>query len=120
MDPPAAITARLGRTTTARALAGFLDDPYRGTSRGSLKDAGVPRAPLASRVRQRSGNLITACVHDLRLHHSVHEAVSRFFELGLTTPEVALISGHRDPRMLFRYTHLRPEDIAKKLARTPA
>lgn len=33
--------------------------------------------------------------HDLR-----HEAVSRFFEMGLSMPEIALISGHRDTRML--------------------
>jgi hypothetical protein len=37
------------------------------------------------------------------------------FEKGLSVPEVALISGHRDPRMLFRYTHPRAEDIAVKL-----
>jgi hypothetical protein len=30
-------------------------------------------------------------------------------------PEVALISGHRDPRMLFRYTHLVPYQLAEKL-----
>ncbi len=48
--------------------------------------------------------------HDLR-----HEAISRFFERGLSVPEVALISGHRDYRMLFRYTHLRAEDIVGKL-----
>ena len=53
---------------------------------------------------------------DLRLHDLRHEAVSRFFELGLTTPEVAMISGHRDARMLMRYTHLRPAVIAAKLA----
>jgi integrase len=46
-----------------------------------------------------------------------HEAVSRFFEYGLTVPELALISGHRDPRMLSRYTYLRPEKVAKKLAK---
>ena len=34
--------------------------------------------------------------HDLR-----HKAISRFFEEGLSVLEVALISGHRDPRMLF-------------------
>ena len=49
--------------------------------------------------------------HDLRL-----EAVSRLFELGLSMPEVAAISGHRDPRMLFRYTHLNVQDLAMKLA----
>jgi integrase len=58
-----------------------------------------------------------AKVQDLRFHDLRHEAVSRFFEMGLSVPEVALISGHRDPRMLFRYTHLRPEDIARKLAK---
>jgi hypothetical protein len=31
-------------------------------------------------------------------------------------PEVALISGHKDPRMLFRYTHLDPERVIAKLA----
>jgi integrase len=61
-----------------------------------------------------------AGLDDLRLHDLRHEAVSRFFELGLTIPEVALISGHRDPRMLSRYTHLRPENIAEKLAKLTA
>jgi integrase len=53
----------------------------------------------------------------LRFHDLRHEAVSRFFELGLNVPEVAAISGHKDPRMLFRYTHLKPEDIVGKLRR---
>ncbi len=41
-----------------------------------------------------------------------------FFERGLSVPEVALISGHKDPRMLFSYTHLRAENLAKKLNST--
>jgi integrase len=57
-----------------------------------------------------------ANIQDLHFHDLRHEAVSRFFEMGLTMPEVALISGHKDPRMLFRYTHLRAEDVAAKLA----
>lgn len=52
---------------------------------------------------------------DLRFHDLRHEAVSRFFELGLNVPEVAAISGHKDPRMLFRYSHLKPTDIVAKL-----
>ena len=56
-------------------------------------------------------------IADLRFHDLRHEAISRFFEMGLSVPEVALISGHRDPRMLFRYTHLRAEDLACKLQR---
>ena len=31
-------------------------------------------------------------------------------------PEVALISGHRDPRMLFRYTHPKTSSIVEKLS----
>ncbi len=61
------------------------------------------------RLRNRVG------IQDLHFHDLRHEAISRFFELGLSIPEVALISGHRDPRMLFRYTHLRAEDVAEKL-----
>jgi integrase len=56
-----------------------------------------------------------AGISNLRFHDLRHEAISRFFELGLSIPEVALISGHRDFKMLFRYTHLRPADVAKKL-----
>ncbi len=52
---------------------------------------------------------------DLRFHDFRHEAISRFFELGLNIPEVAVISGHKDPRMLFRYTHLRAEELVDRL-----
>lgn len=55
-------------------------------------------------------------IKDLRFHDFRHEAISHFFELGLSIPEVALISGHKDPRMLFRYTHLKAEDIVLKLS----
>jgi integrase len=54
-------------------------------------------------------------IEDLRFHDLRHEAISRFFEMGLSVPEVALISGHRDYRMLFRYTHLRAEDVVLKM-----
>jgi integrase len=54
-------------------------------------------------------------IENLRFHDLRHEAISRFFERGLSVPEVALISGHNDLRMLYRYTHLRADDIAKKL-----
>ncbi len=53
---------------------------------------------------------------DLRFHDLRHEAISRFAELGLSTVELSAISGHRDPRMLLRYTHLRAVDLARKLA----
>ena len=61
------------------------------------------------RLRKRAG------LCDLRFHDLRHEAISRFFELGLSIPEVALISGHKDAKMLFRYTHLRAGNIIAKL-----
>jgi integrase len=61
------------------------------------------------RIMRRAG------LPDFRYHDLRHEAISRFFELGLSIPEVGLISGHRDPRTLFRYTHPRAEDIARRL-----
>ena len=56
-----------------------------------------------------------AGLKDLHFHDLRHEAISRFFEMGLSVPEVALISGHKDFRMLARYTHLRAEDVGAKL-----
>lgn len=53
--------------------------------------------------------------HDLRFHDLRHEATSRFFEKGLGLMEVASITGHKDLKMLRRYTHLRASDLAKKL-----
>jgi integrase len=50
-----------------------------------------------------------AGIKDLRFHDLRHEAVSRFFEMGMNIAEVALISGHKDVTQLFRYTHLNPE-----------
>ena len=52
---------------------------------------------------------------DLRFHDLLHEAISRFFEMGLSVPKVAVILGHKDARVLFRYTHLRAENIIVKL-----
>ena len=37
------------------------------------------------------------------------------FEKDLNVMEVATITGHKDLRMLQRYTHLRAKDLAKKL-----
>ena len=59
--------------------------------------------------------LARAGITDLHFHDLRHEAISRFFERGLSVPEVALISGHKTPSMLFRYTHLKPEAVADRL-----
>ncbi|OFE12745.1 hypothetical protein PHACT_06005 [Pseudohongiella acticola] len=56
-----------------------------------------------------------AGIGGLRFHDLRHEAVSRFFEKGLTTVEVAAISGHQSLSMLQRYTHIKPEHLVKRL-----
>ena len=61
------------------------------------------------RLKKRAG------ITDLRFHDLRHEATSIFFEKGLNVMEVATITGHKDIRMLQRYTHLRAEDLTRKL-----
>jgi integrase len=67
------------------------------------------------RCKRRAEKAGCAGIGELRFHDLRHEAVSRFFEMGLSVAEVATISGHKDLRMLFRYTHLKAEDIVLKL-----
>lgn len=56
-----------------------------------------------------------AGIEDLRFHDLRHEAASRFFEKGLNVMEAASVTGHKDLRMLKRYTHLDPAKLAAKL-----
>jgi len=57
-----------------------------------------------------------ANINDLRWHDLRHEAVSRLHERGLSTVEVASISGHKTLACLARYTHMKVERLAEKLA----
>lgn len=50
-------------------------------------------------------------IEDLRFHDLRHEATSRLFEAGLTIERVAMVTGHKDWKMLRRYTNLKPEDL---------
>ena len=62
------------------------------------------------RVRRRAG------LTDVRFHDLRHEAISRFFDLNLTVPEVASISGHRTSSQLLHYAHSgAPKQILKNL-----
>ena len=82
----------------------------------SLDRDGDPVFPVtANALRLAWERLKRRAGWGLRFHDLRHEAISRFFEKGLNVPEVALISGHRDLRMLLRYTHPMSEAILKKL-----
>lgn len=81
---------------------------------------GTPRVLMTTEyaLRQAWERLVKrAGIDNLRFHDLRHEAVSRFFEMGLSVPEVALISGHKDISMLMRYTHVRPSNILRKFNR---
>ena len=52
---------------------------------------------------------------DLHFHDLRHEATSRLLDRGLHQFEAAAVTGHKDVRMLMRYTHARAELLAKKL-----
>ena len=57
----------------------------------------------------------TSFLVDLTFHDLRHEATSRFFEKGFNVMEVASITGHKTLQMLKRYTHLKAEDLAKRM-----
>lgn len=51
-----------------------------------------------------------------RLHDMRHEATSRLFEKqGFNAMEAAAVTGHKTMQMLKQYTHLRAEDLAKRM-----
>lgn len=54
-------------------------------------------------------------INDLRFHDLLHEAISRFFEKGLTLPEVTMLSGHKTKAQVLRYAHSDFTNIQKKL-----
>lgn len=53
--------------------------------------------------------------HALCFHQTRHEAISRMWELGLNETEIANQSGHRDWKMLRRYSHVQAQTLAEKL-----
>jgi integrase len=89
-----------------RAIRGNQDDrifPYHHKSTG----AAFTRACRALEIK------------DLHFHDLRHEGASRLFEAGFAIEQVALVTGHKDWKMLRRYTHLKPETLhALAAART--
>ncbi|WP_375786302.1 tyrosine-type recombinase/integrase [Bradyrhizobium sp. Pha-3] len=80
--------------------------------------------PKMDRVFPMTGNAVRLAFEHLRVragmsdfhfHDLRHEAISRLFEKGLNIAEVSTISGHRELKMLQRYTHLRAVDLVARL-----
>ena len=96
----------------------------RGQLRASQEESGgvIPlhECPLFTySLRGLSGAFLRLCrrlnIDNLHFHDLRHEATSRLFEKGLNPVEVATITGHKDTKMLMRYTHLRAEDLVGRL-----
>ena len=80
----------------------------------------LPYSISCNAVRLNWSRMIKkAGILDLHFHDLRHEAISRFFEKGLSIPEVSLISGHKDVRQLMRYTHLEVKQLTEKLNKVP-
>ncbi|RAA14841.1 tyrosine-type recombinase/integrase [Ralstonia pseudosolanacearum] len=85
------------------------EDKRHGRVFPDLTTEAVKRAFIRTRER--------ACIQDFHFHDLRHEATSRLFEKGLNAAEVASVIGHKDTRMLMRYTHLDASKLADKVDR---
>jgi len=112
--PVCAETIKAGRSAGSRHLRSLIGPRFvTPTTRVFPVDAEALKSNWV-RICKRA----TPAIVDLHFHDLRHEAVSRLFELGLSIPEVASISGHRTPTMLFRYAHASLEAVRAKLVGT--
>jgi integrase len=69
--------------------------------------------------RSVSARFTRSCTHleidDLHFHDLRHHALTTFANMGLSLPELSLISGHKSYDMLKRYVNLKASDLAKKI-----
>jgi integrase len=91
-----------------------------------LRAIKISQGPKADRVFTQSPSAITqnmrrACkaagISELTFHDLRHEATSRLFEnTDLDAMEIKSITGHKSMQMLARYSHLRTNRLADRLA----
>jgi len=74
-------------------------------------------SPLTERVFPSNGRSVGTAfrrccrelgIVDLHFHDPRHEAISRLLEAGFDIPEITLVTGHKDWKMLRCYLNLRP------------
>lgn len=99
--------------------------PVFATSSGSMTKAWTAAVKKARKAYEancaKQGALPDAAwLADAHFHDLRHSAVTRLAEHGLSTLELAAISGHKSLSMLGRYTHIKAETLATKLARLEA
>jgi integrase len=86
-----------------RSAAVLSEQPRRAERPFPFRQANL--SEVFSKASKRAG-LPRLHLHDLR-----HEGISRRFEDNWSIPQVAALSGHRDWKMLKRYTHISPEHL---------
>jgi len=72
----------------------------------------VDRASISSRFTRLARK---AKLMDLRFHDLRHTAITKMAGKLSNVLELSAVTGHKTLGMLKRYTHLNPEDLAKKL-----
>ena len=56
-------------------------------------------------------------IKDLHFHDLRHRAIRQLFSAGLAIPEVSLLSGHKNWKILARYVAVQPSEVHAKFAR---
>ena len=56
-------------------------------------------------------------IKDLHFHDLRHRAIRQLFSAGLAIPEVSLLSGHKNWKILARYVAIQPSEVHAKFAR---
>lgn len=85
----------------------IVEEVLNGRRRGPIFPYNPKSVSVAfTRARNESGIARPVRFHDLR-----HKAITDFFGMGLSVPQVALMSGHRDWQTLKRYTHIKAADV---------
>jgi integrase len=98
---------------TPRALAILHDLKSRAETDHVIPMTGNAMRLAFARVRQKLK------IEDLRIHDLRHEGTTRLFEVhGLNVIEAAAVTGHKDLKMLKRYSHVRASHVAEKMAKT--
>ncbi len=59
----------------------------------------------------------TVGIKDLHFHDLRHRAIRQLFSAGLAIPEVSLLSGHKNWKILARYVAVQPSEVHAKFAR---
>jgi integrase len=95
------------------AMALLAEQRARTTGRGRCFPYNAKSMGTAFRRTCQRAGIVDLHFHDLR-----HEATSRLFEAGLTVEQVPLVTGHKDWKMLKRYTQLRPESLHAIVSRS--